>query len=202
MKAGGELLRRAFNSDAWVAYIGDDVINPDDLDIGPNSIDVSLHKDILLPDSNKPLDLRRPETCHYAKHTMTNEGWIVYPHSFILAATRERFDCRSPLTLAFTNVGSANLKDVFFTQEVHGRSTIGRCGLCIHATAGYGDYGFQGSFTLELFNVTNRPITIYPEIKVAQVEFSAVYQPTQYKGAYAGKGHYYGPIAPSLGGRF
>ncbi len=199
MKAGGALLSRAFANDIWTAYKGHDIIYPDDLKIGANSIDVTLNEKLLSPDANMTLDLRKPETCHYRTHTMTEEGWVLFPHAFVLGAVNERFDTDEPLFISFAN---ADKRKVLFTQEVHGRSTLGRCGLCIHATAGYGDYGFKGAFTLEIFNVTNRPIVLYPGIAIAQVEFNAVYQPCPYSGAYKGEHHYSGPVAPEIKGRF
>lgn len=202
MKAGGELLKRAFNDGIWDAFCGNIPINPKDLQIGANSIDVTLHSTILIPDANQWLDLRKPSSCHYSEHNIHNDGWVIFPHGFLLGAVNERFDTEAPLSIDFTNTGKSNLKEVLFTQEVHGRSTLGRCGLCIHATAGYGDYGFKGAFTLEIFNVTNRPITIYAGIKVAQIEFNAVHCPLLYGGSYLGEHHYHGPVAPDLKGRF
>ena len=202
MKAGGDLLKTAFLNGAWKAYRGMDPIRPVKLMIGPNSIDVTLHDTIQIPDSNMTLDLKDPDTCHYGEYQMASDGFTLFPHAFVLGALNERFDSVAPLSIIYTDQRRGNYRDVFFTQEVHGRSTLGRCGLCIHATAGYGDYGFKGAFTLEIFNVTNRPIIIYPDIKVAQIEFNAVEQPFLYTGGYNDYKHYYGPVAPELKGRF
>lgn len=202
MKAGGELLKRTFDNDIWTAYIDHEPIHPSDLKIGPNSINVTLSEHLLTPDANQWLDLKKPETCHYNELTMESEGYVLFPMGFVLGSVNERFDCDAPLYIPFTNTGSNNLKQILFVQEVHGRSTLGRCGLCIHATAGYGDYGFKGAFTLEIFNVTNRPIVIYPGIEVAQIEFNSVHHPLVYSGSYTGAHHYVGPVAPDLKGRF
>lgn len=202
MKAGGDLLKTAFLNGAWKAYRGMEPIRPCELMIGPNSIDVTLHDTLQIPDSNITLDLKDPDTCHYGEYQMASDGFTLFPHAFVLGALNERFDTVAPLILGFTGKINGPLKNVVFTQEVHGRSTLGRCGLCIHATAGYGDYGFKGAFTLEIFNVTNRPIIIYPDIKVAQIEFNAVEQPFLYTGSYNDSRHYYGPVAPELEGRF
>jgi dCTP deaminase len=53
--------------------------------------------------------------------------------------------------------------------RVEGRSSIGRCGLLIHATAGFIDPGFEGNITLELFNLTNHPIQIYQGQRICQI---------------------------------
>ena len=202
MKAGGALLKRVFDEEIWEAFEGHDLIHPDDLKIGPNSINVTLSRHLLMPDANQWLDLKKPETCHYNSIVMKDDGFVLFPMGFVLGSVNERFECDTPLYIPFTNTGSSNLKQIKFAQEVHGRSTLGRCGLCIHATAGYGDYGFKGAFTLEIFNVTNRPIVIYPGIEVAQVEFNSVHQPSVYSGSYTGVHHYEGPVAPDLKGRF
>lgn len=196
MKAGGKLLKEAFNHSYWVAYVGEEPIHPDDLRIGPNSINVTLNEKLLIPDANQWLDLKDPSTCHYNDYVMETEGYVLFPMGFVLGAVNERFDCNSPLKV------SHHAKAIYFAQEVHGRSTLGRVGCCIHATAGYGDFGFKGAFTLEIFNVTNRPIILYPNIEVAQVEFNSVYDPIVYRGSYTGKHHYMGPVAPDLRGRF
>jgi dCTP deaminase len=55
--------------------------------------------------------------------------------------------------------------------RVEGKSSLGRLGLLIHSTAGFIDAGFDGHITLELSNVANLPITIYPGMKIGQVSF-------------------------------
>jgi dCTP deaminase len=53
--------------------------------------------------------------------------------------------------------------------RLEGKSSLGRLGLLIHSTAGFVDAGFQGHLTLELSNVANLPITIYPGMKIGQI---------------------------------
>ena len=55
--------------------------------------------------------------------------------------------------------------------RVEGKSSLGRLGLIIHATAGYIDPGFDGHITLELSNVANLPIRLYPGMKIGQISF-------------------------------
>jgi dCTP deaminase len=54
---------------------------------------------------------------------------------------------------------------------------LGRLGLLIHSTAGFIDPGFDGHVTLELSNVANLPITIYPEMKIGQLSFVQMSEP-------------------------
>jgi dCTP deaminase len=55
--------------------------------------------------------------------------------------------------------------------RLEGKSSLGRLGLLIHSTAGYVDPGWDGFLTLELSNVANLPITLYPGMKIGQISF-------------------------------
>jgi dCTP deaminase len=55
---------------------------------------------------------------------------------------------------------------------LEGRSSVGRLGLFIHVTAGFGDVGFKGYWTLEIFCV--QPIVIYPEVEICQIYYHEV----------------------------
>ncbi len=55
--------------------------------------------------------------------------------------------------------------------RLEGKSSLGRLGLLIHSTAGFIDPGWDGHVTLELSNVANLPITIYPGMKIGQLSF-------------------------------
>jgi dCTP deaminase len=55
--------------------------------------------------------------------------------------------------------------------RIEGKSSLGRLGLLIHSTAGFIDAGFDGHITLELSNVANLPITLYPGMKIGQISF-------------------------------
>ena len=55
--------------------------------------------------------------------------------------------------------------------RLEGKSSLGRLGLLIHSTAGYVDPGWDGYLTLELSNVANLPITLYPGMKIGQISF-------------------------------
>jgi deoxycytidine triphosphate deaminase len=57
-------------------------------------------------------------------------------------------------------------------------SSLGRLGLLIHSTAGFIDPGFDGHVTLELSNVANLPITIYHGMKIGQISFMLLSEPT------------------------
>jgi len=61
--------------------------------------------------------------------------------------------------------------------RLEGKSSLGRLGLLIHSTAGFIDPGWDGHVTLELSNVANLPITIYPAMKIGQISFMQMTEP-------------------------
>ena len=63
--------------------------------------------------------------------------------------------------------------------RLEGKSSLGRLGLLIHSTAGFIDPGWDGHVTLELSNVANLPITIYPEMKIGQLSFMQLSEPAR-----------------------
>ena len=86
--------------------------------------------------------------------------FILHPGEFVLGSTLERV--RLPDDLV---------------ARLEGKSSLGRLGLLIHSTAGFIDPGFNGHVTLELSNVANLPITIYPEMKIGQISFMQMTEP-------------------------
>jgi dCTP deaminase len=55
---------------------------------------------------------------------------------------------------------------------LEGRSSIGRLGLFVHITAGFGDVGFKGFWTLEIFCV--QPIRVYPNVEICQIFYHSL----------------------------
>jgi dCTP deaminase len=82
------------------------------------------------------------------------EAFILHPGEFVLGSTAERV--RLPDDLV---------------ARLEGKSSLGRLGLLIHSTAGFVDAGWDGHLTLELSNVANLPITLYPGMKIGQISF-------------------------------
>jgi dCTP deaminase len=83
-----------------------------------------------------------------------DEPFILHPGEFVLGSTLER------VLIPDNLVG-----------RLEGKSSLGRLGLLIHSTAGFVDAGFDGQLTLELSNVANLPITLYPNMKIGQISF-------------------------------
>ena len=83
-----------------------------------------------------------------------DKPFIVQPGEFVLGVTQEKVKLPNDLV-----------------ARVEGRSSLGRLGLLVHATAGFVDAGFEGTITLEIGNVNRMPIAIYPGQRVCQLAF-------------------------------
>lgn len=85
----------------------------------------------------------------------------------------------------------------FLVGRMEGRSSFGRLGLIVHATAGYIDPGFVGNITLEMLNVSNIPIKLYPDIRIAQLTFEELTTPAMHPYGKAQTNKYEGQIGPT-----
>jgi len=90
------------------------------------------------------------------------EAFMLHPGEFALGSTLERVAVPSHLV-----------------ARVEGKSSLGRLGLVIHSTAGFIDAGFDGHVTLELANLANLPITLYPGMKIGQISFITMTSPAE-----------------------
>jgi len=73
-----------------------------------------------------------------------------------------------------------------FVPCIEGRSSVGRLGMCVHATAGFGDVGFRGDFTLEMSMI--HALRVYPGTAVCQIAYYPVEGETEeYQGKYQGQ---------------
>ena len=102
------------------------------------------------------------------------EAFILHPGEFVLGSTLERVTLPDDLV-----------------ARLEGKSSLGRLGLLIHSTAGFIDPGWDGHVTLELSNVANLPITIYPEMKIGQLSFVQLSEPADKPYGSAGIGSKY-----------
>ena len=140
------------------------IIDPfDEKKLNPNSYNLSLHNELLVYE-NKILDMKQQNQTQ--KILIPSEGFLLEPGRLYLGRTKE-----------FT-------KTEKFIPMLEGRSSIGRLGICIHVTAGFGDVGFAGYWTLELFCV--QPVRIYPDVQIAQIYYHTITEPYERytKGKY------------------
>jgi len=95
---------------------------------------------------------------YFRRQRVGSDGtFVLHPGQFVLAATLEYF--RFPRDIA---------------GRLEGRSSLGRLGLQVHATAGFVDPGFAGALTFELINSGNLPIRIAPGFRLGQICFFPV----------------------------
>jgi len=128
---------------------GDIVIEPfDDERLNPNSYNLSLHHELLVYEEIV-LDMRRPN--RYRRYTIPEEGFVLHPNQLYLGRTVERTETHNLVPM------------------LEGRSSVGRLGLFVHVTAGFGDAGFCGYWTLEMFAV--QPVRIYPGVPICQIYY-------------------------------
>src|SRR3954451_17442275 len=91
-----------------------------------------------------------------------DDVFILHPGEFVLGSTLERV--RIPDDLV---------------ARLEGKSSLGRLGLLIPSTPGFVDAGWDGPLTLELSNVANLPITLYPAMKIGQISFLRMTTPAE-----------------------
>ena len=99
---------------------------------------------------------------------------VLHPGEFVLGSTVERVGLPDDLV-----------------ARLEGKSSLGRLGLLIHSTAGFVDAGWDGHLTLELSNVANLPITVYPGMKIGQISFLQMTTPADRPYGSAGLGSKY-----------
>jgi dCTP deaminase len=163
-----EILLRLADPDPERRIVITPLIKPEE-QFGPTSVDLRLgtdfqvvrranitHLDLIKEPGEIARDVRNSMEHIKVKPT---EPFILHPGEFALASTLEFV--KIPLDLA---------------ARLEGRSTWGRLGLQIHATAGFVDPGFVGALTFELSNVNMVPLPLYPGVRIAQICF---YQSTK-----------------------
>ncbi len=123
-----------------------DPYNPKQLN--PNSYNLKLHNKLLVYD-NYELDMRKENTAH--EIIIPDEGYLLETNKLYLGRTLE------------------HTRTEGLVPMLEGRSSVGRLGMFIHVTAGFGDVGFSGFWTLEIFCV--QPIRIYPGVEICQIYY-------------------------------
>ena len=129
------------------------VIDPlDESCIQPSSIDVKISNlfRVFRNHTAPVIDVKKDLTDLTELIEVPLDGvFMLHPGEFVLGSTLERVAIADDLV-----------------ARVEGKSSLGRLGLLIHSTAGFIDAGFDGHITLELSNVANLPITLYPGMKL------------------------------------
>lgn len=153
---------------------GDIVIDPfDRKQVNPNSYNLRLHNGMLVY-TDPVLDMKKPLNTETL--IIPEEGLVLQPGTLYLGRTWE-----------YTRTDK-------YVPMLEGRSSVGRLGLYIHVTAGFGDVGFAGYWTLEIQCVL--PVKIYPMVEICQIYYHSIQG--EYETYSGGKYQNNRGIQPSL----
>ena len=120
--------------------------------LNPNSYNLRLHNELVVYQKDCTLDMKKSNP--YETITIPDTGLLLTPGTLYLGRTVE-----------YTRTNE-------FVPMLEGRSSVGRLGLFVHVTAGFGDVGFAGYWTLEMICV--QPIVIYPYVEICQIYYHTV----------------------------
>jgi len=120
--------------------------------LNPNSYNLRLHNRLLVY-RETVLDVKKQNA--YESIIIPPEGLVLEPHRLYLGRSLE-----------YTKTDG-------FVPMLEGRSSMGRLGLFVHVTAGFGDVGFAGYWTLEIHAIS--PLRIYPEMELCQIYYHTIY---------------------------
>ena len=162
--SGSEILHR----------IGEDIeIDPfHQSQLNPNSYNLTLHNELMVYEE-VVLDMAKANRVRRIE--IPTQGLVLSPNQLYLGRTAER-------TVTHNLV-----------PQIEGRSSVGRLGLFVHITAGFGDVGFAGYWTLEIFAV--QPVRIYPGTSICQIFYHEI---TGAIEDYSSKYQHNHDIQPSL----
>lgn len=144
MILSGIEIKKRLGKDIWIDPYNDKQLNP-------NSYNLRLHNELLVYE-NHVLDMKKENKAKSL--IIPDEGLTLEAGKLYLGRTLE-----------YTR--TENL-----VPMLEGRSSIGRLGLFIHVTAGFGDVGFSGFWTLEMYCI--QPIRIYPGIEICQIFYHTI----------------------------
>jgi dCTP deaminase len=119
--------------------------------LNPNSYNLRLH-DKLLVYSNNTLDMKADN--HTDELYIPDDGLVLQPNKLYLGRTVE-----------YTETNT-------YVPMLEGRSSVGRLGIFVHVTAGFGDVGFKGYWTLEIHCI--HPVSVYKGVEVCQIYYHTI----------------------------
>jgi dCTP deaminase len=153
----------------------------DDAMVQPASIDLRLGSSFRVFHNHRigAIDLADPPK-NLTEHVVIDDGdsFVIHPGEFVLGTTQEYVELPDDIV-----------------SRIEGKSSLGRLGLIVHATAGFVDPGFKGMLTLEITNLTRVPIILWPGKPIAQLSFMALDRPAERPYGHPDLGsHYHGQV--------
>jgi dCTP deaminase len=149
----------------------------DEAMLQPSSIDVRLDRFFRVFQNSKYTHIdpaQQQDELTSPVEVGEGDNFVLHPGEFVLGSTFEQ----------------VNLPDDL-AGRLEGKSSLGRLGLLTHSTAGFIDPGFTGHITLELSNVANLPITLWPGMKIGQLCLFRLSSPAERPYGSAGVGSKY-----------
>ena len=130
----------------------DIIIDPyDTKQLNSNSVNLTLHNELMTYEE-VVLDMRKANRVR--RELIPQDGYVLKPNQLYLARTAERTETHNLVPM------------------IEGRSSVARLGLFINATGGFGDVGFCGYWTLQMFAV--QPLRIYPGVPICQIFYHEI----------------------------
>jgi dCTP deaminase len=147
--------------------------------VQPASVDLRLGSSFRVFHNHKlpAIDLAEPPQ-GVTERVEIGEGqsFVIHPGEFVLGTTSEWVELPNDIV-----------------ARIEGKSSLGRLGLIVHATAGFVDPGFKGTLTLEITNLTRVPIVLWPGKPIAQLSFMTLDRPAERPYGHPDLGsHYHG----------
>ncbi len=153
----------------------------DDGMVQPASVDLTLGSSFRVFHNHRvtAIDLREPPTDLTEQVTIgEDEPFVIHPGEFCLGRTAEWVELPDDIV-----------------ARIEGKSSLGRLGLIVHATAGFCDPGWKGTLTLELANLTRVPIKLWAGLPIAQLSFMTLDRPAEVPYGHPDLGsHYHGQV--------
>lgn len=142
------------------------IIKPFDKDaIQPAGVDLRLGNEFrLFSPTKRPYIDPTKDIGDYTESFIVKDGEFItmHPGQFVLGVVYEWIEFGNHLT-----------------ARLDGRSSLGRLGILIHATAGSVDPGWKGNLVLEISNVGSLPIALYPKMRICKISFDYLTEPSQ-----------------------
>ena len=153
----------------------------DPLMVQPASVDLKLGSSFRVFHNHRiqTIDLADPPT-GLTEHVEVDadEPFVIHPNEFVLGRTEEHVVLPDDVV-----------------ARIEGKSSLGRLGLIVHATAGFVDPGFSGTLTLEITNFNSVPIVLRPGLPIAQLSFMTLDRAAERPYGHPDLGsHYHGQV--------
>jgi dCTP deaminase len=144
MILSGKEIEKKLNKDIVITPFSKNQLNS-------NSYNLKLHNELLVY-SEEILEMKKPNQTSII--SIPDDGLVLLPNKLYLGRTLEYTETHNLVPM------------------LEGRSSIGRLGIFVHITAGFGDVGFCGFWTLEIFCV--QPVRLYPFIEICQLYYHSI----------------------------